>query len=75
MEQSEVTERVYEVPGRLMGAIVNVLNQLPYQQVAPILNPLGNLINQQNQRMEQSAKEVTPKVIPTSKKEGAKGKT
>lgn len=41
-------KKVYEIEKDLMDAIVNVLSQLPYQQVYQIINPLIDILKEQN---------------------------
>ena len=39
--------KVYEVPEEVMAEILKVINSLPYGQVAPLANALGQIIKEQ----------------------------
>ena len=47
-------EKTYKVPANIMGQILELINNLPYGQVAPLANSLGALIKEQNTEEEET---------------------
>ena len=45
-------EKVYEVPEAVMAEILKLVNNLPYGQVAPLANALGQIIKDQQGEMD-----------------------
>ena len=52
-----MAERIYQVPASVMNGIADVMNSLPYGQVAPLAASIGALVAQQNQQMDAVEKE------------------
>lgn len=44
----EKAEKIYQVPEKMMVQVIQILQQLPYQQVAPVMRNLTTLVAEQN---------------------------
>lgn len=47
--------KVYKVPELVMGDILKVINALPYGQIAPLANALGEIIQKHDKEEKESS--------------------
>jgi len=45
-------ERIYEVPEKIMQAIVQLISELPYGKIAPLASAVGALLDEQNKKFD-----------------------
>jgi len=53
--QNQSQQVVYSVPSQTMDKIVNVLGQLPWNQIAPLMTEIGGIVNSQNVERQMKA--------------------
>lgn len=41
--------KVYEVPEQVMAELIKLVNNLPYGQIAPLANALGQIVKEQQE--------------------------